>query len=85
MVKKLTWRFRIKGIAEGHRSSPHAITSGAAMMQPRQNVPGEVKVEKEIAKIKFNADAMTLNDPVQRKSQMNAIFLSSKVVYFEVP
>jgi hypothetical protein len=55
------------------------------MMQPRQNVPGEVKVEKEIAKIKFNADAMTLNDPVQRKSQMNAIFLSSKVVYFEVP
>lgn len=50
MVKKLTWRFRIKGIAEGHRSSPHAITSGAAMMQPRQNVPGEVKVEKEIAK-----------------------------------
>lgn len=26
---------------------------------------------------------MTLDDPVRRKSQMNAIFLSSKVVYFK--
>jgi hypothetical protein len=76
---------RIKGIKPRDTAGPHTTTTGAAMMQPRQNVPGEVKVEKEIAKIKFNADAMTLNDPVQRKSQMHAIFLSSKVVYFEVP
>lgn len=74
-----------QGYSRGTPQFPTPQTTGAAMMQPRQNVPGEVKVQKEIAKIKFNADAMTLNDPVQRKSQMNAIFLSSKVVYFEVP
>jgi len=53
------------------------------MMQPRQNVPGEVKSKKKIAK--FNADAMTLDDPVQKNEPDECNLLSSKVVYFKMP
>lgn len=49
------------------------------MTRLQQNVPGEVK-----SKEKFNADAMTLNDSVQRNSQMMQSFVF-QVVYFKMP
>jgi hypothetical protein len=71
-------RYRLKDIVRSR-----ATTGVAAVMQSRQGCPRRSELKKKFAK--FNADAMTLNDPVQRKSQMHAIFLSSKVVYFKMP
>jgi hypothetical protein len=85
MVEKINMAIANQGYSRGTPQFPPRHNVGCSHDAAAPERSGEVKVEKKIAKIKFNADAMTLNDPVQRKSQMNAIFLSSKVVYFEVP